>query len=296
MFKQKQDMIYDIYEHQHVKYEFKQRRYALVPFPTHEGREKIAAYYHEKYHIDIKALNSLDDLMKEIQYSEESPEDHCRGFIIDISGGANLHIIPIIYEKHDGISSLFVLESLGYSGISVYLKDSSTQQVSSDILYLKTHYFSTCQKMPQIYANETSYQADSVSCAVSAFVLLKDILRDKLHNKDQRIIDFILSSHPHPEDETIHLFKLPPQWFRCNQLSKNIRGIDSEQIILSGNKEKTLSEHLNQYSRTLSLYGFFTAEFSPFAKVRSETSPPDISRQVNVYLKDKAYRYCNKIQ
>jgi hypothetical protein len=150
--------------------------YQQILVPNHAGKCLLANYYKDKYGIDIFILSNRDDLRICIDQLRQYQGHVKVGFIVNATSQESGHVTPIVYEKKGDEESVISFDTNGPKGMYGFGIDKIGEIVNKD-------------RVPKInlYANDVldasamspSRQIDLRSCVNDAFVVLKDVLREK---------------------------------------------------------------------------------------------------------------------
>jgi len=290
---------------QHTIKTFADPTYQQIIVPNLAGKCLLANYYKEKYGIEIFIISNKSDLRACIEQLSQFPAPVKAGFVVNATPQEGGHVVPIIYEKNSGEEAIYAFDSLGPKGLHGFSIDKINDIINKDKL----------QKI-NIYSNDildpvsTSRQIDQKSCINDAFVILKDVLREK---NSLAIVKEQAKKIQHLSHKQYIPFLLPEQWSKTVQrehyldkkigtnpdLNKNIHMKKSQSLFGEKKKAETLEQFRERYTAQLDVQQFNVhAKIDGEGKMDEERGNLISSKKINMnmYLKKKGYSNIGRVK
>jgi hypothetical protein len=282
---------------QHTVKIFSDPIYQQITVPNLAGKCLLANYYKEKYGIEIFIITNRSDLRTCIEQLHQLPAPIKTGFVVNITSHEGGHVIPVVYERN-GEEALYTFDSVGPKGLhgfGIDQIDALVNQGKSEKINLY------CNKITDPVS--TSRQIDKKSCINDAFVILKDVLREKC---SLAIVKAQAQKIQQTAQQCYIPFLLPEQWSKTVQreryfdkvtgtnpdLTKNIHIKKTNSLFGEKKKPETLKQFRERYTAQLEVQQFNVhTKIDNEGRMDEERGELVSSKKVNmnVYLKKKGY-------
>jgi hypothetical protein len=290
---------------QHTVKIFSDPSYQHIIVPNLAGKCLLANYYKEKYGIEIFIISNRSDLKTCIEKLRQFPASVKAGFVINTTSQEGGHVCPIVYEKNKAEEAIYVFDSLGPKGLHGFGVNQIDELVNKGL-----------PEKIDLYANDitdpfsTSRQTDQKSCINDAFVILKDVLREK---HSMAIVKEQAKKIQTANSKSYLSFLLPEQWSKTVQresyfdktrgtnpdLEKNIHLKNIQSFFGEKKKPESLKQFRERYTSELEVQQFNVhSKINHDGRMEEERGKLVSSKKVklNVYLKKKGYSNIARVE